>query len=352
MSTSTRTNQTTDLPRRQFLGRLSAATALTIAAPHFWIKSSSAKSDQPIILGEGRHRYEWVRGWAKLPEGIQFGNTHGAVVIDSQGRILMNTDSENAVMIFDPNGKYIKGWGKEWKGGSHGMGLYREGKNEFVFITHHSRHEFAKLTLDGEVVWVKGYPKESNVYQKPEDFRPTGIAIAPNGDFYVTDGYGQSWVHQYTAKGDYVRSWGGKGAEQGKLNQPHGIWCDTRGKEPRILVADRANSRLQWFSLKGEPIAMLDQGLRRPSNFHQRGQDIVIADLQGRVTIIDGENKIIAHLGDNQDPEKRGKNPIPPDQWVDGQFISPHCPRWDAQGNLYILEWLSTGRIDKLKRLN
>ena len=69
------------------------------------------------------------------------------------------------------------------------------------------------------------------------------------------------------------------------------------------------------------------------------------------MTILDKNNKVVAHLGDNPDPEKRGKNPIPPEQWKDGEFISPHCPRWDAQGNLYVLEWLSEGRITKLKRV-
>jgi DNA-binding beta-propeller fold protein YncE len=335
--------------RRSFLVKSAACIPALIAGP--MILARSRTSPAPIILGDGRHRYEWIPGWAKLPEGMIFGNTHGAVVIDGEGRVYMNTDTENAVMVFDPEGKFIKAWGKEWKGGSHGMALHREGRTEYIYLTHHSRHEFAKFTLDGELVWAKGYPTQPNVYTKADEFRPTGVAIAPNGDIYVTDGYGKSWVHHYNSKAEYIRSWGGPGTEQGKLKQPHGIWLDRREKTPRVLVADRENHRLQWFSLAGEPLSMLDRGLRRPSNFDERGKDIAIADLEGRVTIIDGENKIVTHLGDNEDPAKRGKNPIPRDQWVDGQFISPHCPRWDAQGNLYVLEWLSTGRITKLKRL-
>lgn len=335
--------------RRTFLRHSITAFPMILGTGR--LLGSSRSNQDRIVLGEGRHRYQWIKGWAKLPEGMRFGNTHGAVVIDSQGHVLMNTDTENAVIVFDPDGKFVKAWGREWKGGSHGMALHREGKNEFVYLTHHSRHEFAKFTLNGEVVWIKGYPAESTKYQKAEEFRPTGVAVAPNGEFYVTDGYGKSWVHHYSAKGEYIRSFGGEGTEQGKLRQPHGIWIDRRAASPRVLVADRANQRLQWFTLAGEPLTMLDQGLRRPSNFHEREKDIVIADLQGRVTIIDGDNKIITHLGDNPDPEKRGKNPIPPEQWSDGHFISPHCPRWDAQGNLYVLEWLSTGRITKLARL-
>jgi DNA-binding beta-propeller fold protein YncE len=338
--------------RRDFFHSMGAALAATAFFPRsLQATSHSATQSQPIILGAGHHRYLWIQNWAKLPEGMKFGNTHGAVVIDSQGRVLMNTDSDNAIIIFSPDGKFIKAWGKEWRNGTHGMALHKEGKTEFLYLTHFNRHQFAKCTLDGEVVWVKDYPKESGVYQKADEFKPTGIAFAPNGEFYVTDGYGKSYVHQYNNSGVYVRSWGGSGTEAGKLKQPHGIWVDTREKTPRVLVADRANHRLQFFSLDGNFLSMVTEDLRLPSNFHQRGQDIVIADLQGRVTIVDRLNKVITHLGDNEDASLRGQNPVPPDKWKDGQFISPHCVRWDSSGNLYVAEWLSTGRITKLKRL-
>jgi DNA-binding beta-propeller fold protein YncE len=344
--------QTNAISRRMFLAGLGAGAAAATWAPRGLLADSSRSAlDEPIILGSGSHTYQWIRGWAKLPDGVRFGNTHGAVVIDAQGRVLMNTDTENAIIIFDPDGKFIKAWGREWKGGAHGMALHKEGRTEYLYLTHHARHEFAKCTLDGEVVWVKGYPEASGIYQKADEFRPTGIAVAPSGDFYVTDGYGKSWVHHYNAKGEYIRSWGGVGSEPGKLKQPHGIWIDTRERAPRVLVADRANHRLQWFNLDGRPLGMVTEDLRLPSNFDERGRDLVIADLAGRVTILDQDNKLIAHLGDNPNTEQRGKNPIPAEQWVDGVFISLHCPRWDAQGNLYVVEWLSTGRISKLKRV-
>ena len=344
-------------PRRAFLTGLGAGLAASVIAPRPLFARAARPADRPVILGAGAHTYEWVKDWAKLPAGMRFGNTHGAVVIDAQGRVYMNTDTEHAVIVFDPAGKFIKSWGKELKagaphGGTHGMMIRKEGRAEYIYLVHISRHQFAKYTLDGEMVWVKDYPKESGVYEKAEDFRPTGIAVAPNGDLYVTDGYGKSWVHHYDARGNYVRSWGGPaGSEPGKLKQPHGIWIDTRGKTPRVLLADRQNRRLQWFGLDGQHVGLFDQDLRLPSNFAQRGGDLAVADLAGRVTILDKDNRLVAHLGDNPDPQQRGKNPIPPEQWVDGRFISPHCPRWDAQGNLYVLEWLSTGRIVKLKRM-
>lgn len=347
---SANVKRTRVVSRRTFLRGLGAGLAGAMLAPRFLLANAST-SDKPIVLGRGSHTYEWVKGWAKLPEGMRFGNTHGAVIVDSQGRVLMNTDTENAIIVFDPNGKYIKSWGKEFKGGTHGMALVKEAGTEYLYLTHTGRHEVIKTTLDGEVIWTLGYPKESDAYKTANEYKPTGIAFAPNGDFYVTDGYGKYWVHHYNAKREYVRSWGGLGSEPGKLNNPHGIWVDTRGRTPVVMVADRGNSRLQNFTLDGKHIGFVTEDMRRPSNMDQRGQDIAVADLAGKVTILDKDNKVITHLGDNPDPAKRGKNGVPPEQWVDGEFISPHCPRWDKDGNLYVLEWLSNGRITKLKRV-
>ena len=110
---------------------------------------------------------------------------------------------------------------------------------------------------------------------------PTFIAFAAGqtGDFYVTDGYGSNYVHRYNTKGEYIQSWGGTGGkadsaeEPGKLKCPHGIWCDTRDSaNPMILVADRANVRLQWFTLDGKFVKMVKNepgvdNLRHPCHF-------------------------------------------------------------------------------------
>ncbi len=308
----------------------------------------------PIIMGDGNHKYEWVRGWGKLPEGMLFGSTHGAVQVDSQGRVYMNTDTENAIIVFDADGKFIKAMGKEWKSGTHGMQIRKEGNREFIFLVNYNRNEFAKLTLDGEVVWVKGFPEQSGIYSKKEEFKPTGIAFAPNGEFYVTDGYGKNYIHRYNAKGEYVNSWGGKGTEDGEFNTPHAIIVDTRGATPMVLVADRGNHRLQWFTLEGKHVKTLPGDgdlLRLPSVFNIRGNDLAIGDLAGRVTILDKDNNLIAHLGDNVDPKKRATNKVPEEEWIDGQFIAPHGVCWDQQGNLYVEEWMAVGRIIKLKRI-
>ena len=310
-----------------------------------------AKAPAPLVLGSAGHKYKWVHDWAKLPDGMSFGNTHGCVLVDSQDRVFMNTDTENAVIVFARDGKFIKSWGKELAGGLHGMAIVKEGDREFLYLTHIKRHQVFKATLDGEILWTIDYPKESGKYADANEYNPTSIAVAPNGDFYVADGYGKSWVHQYNAKHEYVKSWGGPGAEIGKLNTPHGIWLDTRADKPTLAIADRANHRLQGFDLAGESLGLICDDMRLPCHLHQRGKELVVADLGGRISLLDGANKVIEHLGDNPDPALRGGNGVPREKWKDGEFLSPHCACFDSHGDIYVIDWNSLGRISKLEKV-
>jgi DNA-binding beta-propeller fold protein YncE len=348
--------------RRCFLRGL-AINAASIAASRLTARFAADPDDRPIILGVGKHRYEWVRGWGRLPDGMKYGSTHGGVVVDAQNRVYISTDGDESIVVFDRDGKYIRSLGKEWKpdkdgNGTHDMQLHKEGGQEYIYLVSLFRHEFAKITLQGEPVWVKGFPEQAGIYKSKDEFKPTGITAAPNGDFYVTDGYGANYVHHYNAKGEYLNSWGGKSGkekEDGKFSTPHKLIIDRRGNEPLVLVTDRANHRLQWFTLAGKHVKTLDgtenDFLRLPSVLDIRETDVAIGDLAGRVTIIDKENKLITQLGDGGDPKRPPTNKIPPDQWVDGQFISPHGLSWDKQGNLYVSEWMLAGRVVKLKRL-
>jgi hypothetical protein len=330
--------------RRRFL----FAAGVAALAPR---PARAAVRPQRIVLGDGKHRYRWIKDWAKLPDGMSFGNTHGCIVIDSKRRLYMNTDTENAVIVFDHNGKFLKAWGNTFKDGLHGMCIVKEKGKEVMYLAHIGRHEVVKTTLDGDVLMTLPFPEQAGVYSKPEQYKPTSVAVAPRGDVYVGDGYGLSWVHQYRPDGEYVRSWGGKGKEPGKLHTPHGLWVDTRRKPATLLVADRGNSRIQIYDLDGNLQGSISGNFKSPCHLHQRGQDLVVPDLQGRVTIVDKNNNLVTHLGENPDSELRGKNPIEPDRWKDGEFIAPHCARWDNQGNLYVLDWNKFGRLTKLQRI-
>ena len=307
-------------------------------------------SQEPPTLGRGDYTFRWVEGWAKLPEGQGFGNTHGCVVVDSKDRIYVNTDTENAVMVFEASGEYLGSWGTELKGGLHGMAIVEEDGEEFLYLTHIGQSKVFKATLDGEILWSMGYPRESGLYDAANQYRPTSIAVAPNGELYVADGYGKSYVHRYDRNREYVGSFGGKGAEPGRMRTPHGIWLEETGGKPHLIVSDRGNQRLQRIDLEGEFMEEIKGDLRRPCHSHGFQDALVIADLDGRVTLLDRKGGLIAHLGENPDPKLRGRNPVPPARWRAGEFLAPHCANWDSKGNLYVMDWNATGRVNKLAR--
>src|SRR5207247_4961943 len=118
-----------------------------------------------VILGDGAHKYEWISNWAKLPEGMKYvGSTHGNVSIDAKDRVYFNTDTDNAVMVFNSDGSYVKSFAKEFKG-AHGMWICKEGDKEVLWLCSLGRSEVAKMTLDGEVLLTIPFPEKSGVYK-------------------------------------------------------------------------------------------------------------------------------------------------------------------------------------------
>ena len=144
---------------------------------------------------------------------------------------------------------------------------------------------------------------------------------------------------------------GDQGSAPGQFQTPHGVFIDTRKNPPVLLVADRENGRLQIFDLDGKLIDMVTGILRRPCGIHLQGDDLVIPDLDGRVTILDKDNKLVTHLGENPNAQLRANNGVDRNQWQDGLFLAPHSARWDDDGNLYVMDWNFRGRVTKLRRI-
>jgi hypothetical protein len=183
----------------------------------------------------------------------------------------------------------------------------------------------------------------------PEEFNPTNIAIAPNGDFYVADGYGKSFIHQYDHDAKYLRSFGGKGKAAGQTDCPHGLMVDLRGAMPSLVVADRGNRRLQYFTLDGQPQGFVTDEMHAPCHFHTRAAVMVVPDLESRVTLLDQNNRLIAHLG--QGPGYQGLRDQPRDHFTPGQFVAPHSAYFDHDGNIFVVEWVEVGRVTKLRKI-
>jgi len=314
------------------------------------------------ILGEGEHQYEAIHDWGELPRTIQYGNTHG-VCEDSQGNIYIhhtvhaNSDSLDTMVVFDQKGKFVRSWGRQFKSGAHGLTLRKEGNEEFLYLCDFAHGIVTKRTLLGEEVFTLGYPAESEAYRakdkSPVAYRPTNVAISPDGDIYVGDGYGSSFINQYSRSAEFIRTFGGLGGGPEQLDCPHGLWVDTRQERPLLVITDRGNSRLQRFTLDGEHVDSIAGTCKMPCNLHERKGYVVIPDLLSKVVILDRENKVVARLGDGEYSNKDWsavRNQIH-GGFIPGRFVCPHGACFDHEGNIFVVEWVEAGRVTKLRHI-
>ncbi len=351
------------MQRRAFLATAAAGPAIH-AAP----KSGRR---HPIV-GSGDHSYEAIHDWGMLPRTLSYGNTHG-IRQDRNGRIYIahtvhaSSQSHDSIVVFDEKGKFVKSWGSEFKGGSHGLHIHQEGREEFLYLVDTGKGRgsgidpahtwMVKMTLRGEEVMRIGYPRESSHYKLDKEgkpatkFSPTNVAIAPNGDIYVADGYGAYFINQYDSKGKFIRSFGGNGKGVGELACPHGLMLDQRGAAPELLVADRTNNRLQRFSLDGKHLGF-GAGVNLPCHFHERKGVILIPDLAARITLLGPDNRVIAHLGEDTSGTWQDLRKKPRTDFVPGKFVSPHGACFDHDGNIFVAEWVEVGRITKLRKVS
>ena len=334
--------------RRSFL-----ATGMAAAAAPLVLGTADKSGNQAPIVGKGDHKYEATHDWGQLPRNIKYGNTHG-VGEDAQGYIYIHhtvhatSDSLDTIVVFDEEGKFVRSWGKQFKRGAHGLTLRKEGSEEFLYLSDYAHGIVTKRTLKGEEVFTLGYPVESSAYDKNRNnervnYQPTNVAIAPNGDFYVGDGYGSSYINQYNQDAQFIRTFGGPGKGPGQLDCPHGLWVDTRRDPAVLVVADRSNQRLQRFTLDG----------KLPCHFHERNVEVVIPDLWSKVVVLDRDNKLVASLGDGQYSQDDWNKIRTQERetFVPGKFICPHSACFDHAGNIFVVEWVEVGRVTKLRKV-
>jgi hypothetical protein len=352
--------RSSDATRRDFLKAAGAATVAAAVGPTILHATDKAGSKAPV-LGTGAHQYEVLsHAWGELPSHIVWGETHG-VTIDEAGLVYIKHRNYakhpmDAIVVFDPKGKFVRSFGKEFHRGGHGIDIRKEGKEEFLYLCDVQHGIVAKTTLKGEHIWVKWTPEEPGVYSDKAKYSPTNVAFGADGGFYIGDGYGSHYIHQYDKNANWVRTWGGFGDAPGKMKTPHGLWLDNRpGREPSLVVADRANARLQYFTLDGKHLGFVHE-VSFPAHFDLRGEVMMVPDLHARVSLFDAANKVIAHLG--YDPEwtkqvladgfKMRRTPA---RWPKGKFIHPHDACFDKDGNIFVVEWVPTGRVSLLRKV-
>ena len=118
-----------------------------------------------------------------------------------------------------------------------------------------------------------------------------------------------------------------------------------------LTVADRTNNRIQRFTLDGKHIDFVS-GTNLPChfNFFKNG-DVVIPDLGARVTLMDRNNRVIEHLGDDSESKWRSTRTMTRDHFTPGKFVAPHGACFDHEGNIFVVEWVEVGRVTKLQKV-
>lgn len=354
--------------RRKFLATAAGATVATLAAPAV---ITAAKTDSKVIVGEGDYRYEAEHNWPRLPSEFSWQTTHNVAIDRARNLYVIHEGHADkrdhpSIFVFDAEGKYVRSFGQQFQGGGHGIEVHEEDGQEFLYVCAYQQVKaFAKLDLKGEVVWLKHAPAMSGKYAEGEDtnpqkiwgrdrFLPTNFTFLPNGDFLLADGYGSYFIHRYDRDGNWKSSFGGPGEGDGTFNTPHGLWLDERpGVEPKLVITDRAHHTLQLFTPEGKYLETLT-GFGLPANVDTHGELMVVPELFARVSLLDKNYKVVARLGDDSQmiqsdvgKKVRGDESL----WKPGRFVHPHDACFDPDGNIFVAEWVATGRITRLKRL-
>jgi sugar lactone lactonase YvrE len=286
------------------------------------------------VLGAGAYRYEVRDGWAKLPPEQEFNADVAAVGVDAQDRVYAFNRGRHPMVVLDRDGNFLRSWGEGVFHRPHGLHMAPDGT---VWLTDDGDHTVRHCTLDGKVLAAIGVPGAPSPYLSGEPFhRCTHTALAPTGELYVSDGYGNARVHKYSPDGRLLLSWGSPGTDPGQFNIPHNICCDADGW---VYVADRENHRVQVFDGNGRYETQW-VNMHRPSGLYlspaprfyvgEIGGGVAVnvdmPNIGPRVSIYTPTGELLARLGDRP----AGLEP--------GQFISPHGLAVDSRGDIYVGE--------------
>ena len=299
-----------------------------------------------VTVGSDKYRCEVIQDWAKLPEGSEVSAV--AVAVDSQDRVFCCTSStEHPVITFGREGKYLSSWGEGLFDWPHAISVDKE---DNLWVVDRDRGQVFKFTPQGELlltIGTKGHRSDTGVdpedssskaYQKVtqpgEPFnRPTGVAVAPSGEIFVSDGYANCRIHKFSPKGEHLLSWGEPGDGDGQFNLPHGIFIDRQG---RVVVADRENDRIQVFTQEGELIGICPTRLNGPAAIYMDDEDVAYVAEHNRGLIC-----ILTLRGERKT------------QWGSLNNYRCHGISVDSHGDIYVvqpLQWRGDHKVVKFVR--
>lgn len=281
---------------------------------------------------------DWARASGALPDGDVCD-----VGVDRDDNVYLFARDDVPVRVFDRDGRFLYAWGEGEFVRPHGLAM---GRDDNIWLTDEGSNRVRKYSRDGTLLFDIASPGGGAPFMSGEPFnRCTHSTEAPNGDIYISDGYGNARIHRFSPDGDLLRSWGESGSDPGQFNVPHNICSDEAG---RIYVADRENHRIQIFDGDGNYLGQWNN-LHRPCAIVFDGEgNLCVGELGPAlpmnrmfrnlgcvVKLLDGEGAQVVRIGG----DRPGAEP--------GRFIAPHGIAVDSHGDIYVAE-VSYGQWERL----
>ena len=275
-----------------------------------------------ITVGMGEYVYEYQPEWARLPVGQGFRGISG-VAVDGQDRVYVFQRQGPPVLVFDRDGNPVAAWERR-NGVPADAHHIHVGPDDSVYLVDRDAHQILKYSSTGALLGTIGTRDQASL-QAPFN-HPADVCVAPSGELFVADGYGNSSVHRFAADGTHIASFGQPGRRPGEFIVPHSIRVSADG---RVYVADRENNRVQVFTSDGD---FLDQwtDFKCPMGIHiDAEQTVYVTDQVPRLSILTPDGELLA----------RGRT-----------FEYAHQVYTDSQGNIYGAD-TSNQRVQKLARV-
>ena len=234
--------------RRTFI---KTSVLATIASTPSYSFSRGLYDDK--IIGHGDFKFKLDKKWSSQDVSKHPVDHCHEMVIDKNNKLYMTTThNKNNILVYSRDGKVLDSHNLNFPG-AHGLTIFDEGGEEFLYVTDPDNNKFCKTTLKGKKIFEFKAPREISEYTSSSLFKPTEITVASNGDFYVADGYGLDFIIQYDSKGNYIRHFGGRGNNDDQFDCCHGITVDTRdSNNPFLLITSRSKNEFKRFTMDGK----------------------------------------------------------------------------------------------------
>lgn len=330
------------MKRREFLS-VSTILAAGVSLPPRFTHAASPQGrladDASLILGQGDFRYRLNRFWGLLNRAETPVDDCHAITENREGQIVLLTNhAANNLIVYTKHGAFVSKRENRFPR-AHALEFETDAAgDERLWITDHGISVVSLCACDGRELRRLTPDHLAAKYPDLSRYHPTNVAVMPDGDFFVSDGYGSHYIHHFDPDWKLVASFGGAGTAPENLRQPHAVWLDRRRGKPELLICDRGNELLKWFSAAGELLRIVPVPGARPCNVTQfAGDHLAIPALNGMVLILDGSNRIVSVIGG--EPARYEDGRLQPLVAFNYAFIHPHDVHADAAGHLYVAQW-------------